>query len=124
MVDSENDTTVIDKVNALIEQKYFGLARERINRSLNKNPNSFPLRVKLAEVYHQMRDFHQAGMVLDTLLKEAPDNDQLFSLLPQVLLNRGHTEQAIERSKELRERIGLDNPHATGQLAEIYEKTC
>lgn len=123
MVDSENDNTVIDKVNALIEQKYFGLARERISRSLKKNPNSFPLRVKLAEIYHQMRDFHQAGMVLDTLLKEAPDNDQLFSLLPQVLLNRGHTEQAIERSKELRERIGLDNPHATGQLAEIYEKT-
>ena len=50
MVDSENDNTVIDKVNALIEQKYFGLARERISRSLKKNPNSFPLRVKLAEI--------------------------------------------------------------------------
>ena len=123
MVDSEKDTTVIDKVNALIDQKYFGLARERLIRSLEANPTSFALRVKLVEVYYQLRDFHQAGMVLDTLLQEAPDNDQLFSLLPQILLNRGHTEQAIERSKELIERIGDNNPHATAQLAEIYEKT-
>ena len=123
MVDSEKDTTVIDKVNALIDQKYFGLARERLTRSLEANPNSSALRVKLVEVYYQLRDFHQAGMVLDTLLKESPDNDQLFSLLPQILLNRGHTEQAIERSKELIERIGDNSPHATAQLAEIYEKT-
>ena len=77
----------------------------------------------MVEVYYQLRDFHQAGMVLDTLLQEAPDNDQLFSLLPQILLNRGDTENAIERSKELIERIGDNNPNATAQLAEIYEKT-
>ena len=77
----------------------------------------------MVEVYYHLRDFHQAGMVLDTLLQEAPDNDQLFSLLPQILLNRGETENAIERSKELIERIGDNNPNATAQLAEIYEKT-
>ena len=89
MVDSEKDTTVINNVNGLMDQKYFGLARERLTRSLEANPNSFALRVKMVEVYYQLRDFHQAGMVLDTLLQEAPDNDQLFSLLPQILLNRG-----------------------------------
>ena len=123
MVDSEKDTTVINNVNGLMDQKYFGLARERLTRSLEANPNSFALRVKMVEVYYQLRDFHQAGMVLDTLLQEAPDNDQLFSLLPQILLNRGDTENAIERSKELIERIGDNNPNATAQLAEIYEKT-
>ena len=74
MVDSEKDTTVINNVNGLMDQKllYFGLARERLTRSLEANPNSFALRVKMVEVYYQLRDFHQAGMVLDTLLQDKP----------------------------------------------------
>lgn len=123
MVNFETDTNVIDKVNGLIQQKYFGLARELLNRSLEKSPNSFGLKVKMMEVYRELRDFHQAGLFLDKLLKESPDNDHLFNMLPQSLLQRGHTEQAVERAMELRERIGLNNPIAIGQLAEIYEST-
>ncbi|MEC8855536.1 MAG: sulfotransferase [Planctomycetota bacterium] len=123
MTSRENHTTVIHKVNDLIRQKYFGLARELIARSLKEHPNSIALRVKLVEAYQELRDFHQAVAILEPLLKELPDNDHLFSLLPQALLATGRPVEAVERAKELRERIGLDNPIGIGQLAEIYEKT-
>lgn len=123
MVNSEKDANVINKANGLIQQKYFGLARELLDRSLKESPNSFGLKIKMMEVYRELRDFHQAGLFLDILLKESPDNDHLFSMLPQSLLQRGLTEQAVERAMELRERIGLNNPLGIAQLAEIYEKT-
>lgn len=123
MTSQENNTTVINKVNDLIRQKYFGLARELIARSLKEDPNSIVLRVKLIEVYQELRDFHQAAAILEPLLKEIPDSDHLFSLLPPALLATGRPDAAVERAMELRERIGIDNPIAIGQLAEIYEKT-
>ena len=106
MTSHGNHTTVIHKVNDLIRQKYFGLARELIARSLKEHPNSIALRVKLVEAYQELRDFHQAVAILEPLLKVLPDNDHLFSLLPQALLASGRPVEAVERAKELRSELG------------------
>ena len=64
-----------------------------------------------------MRDFHGLDGVEHSFKR---NNDQLFSLSSNPL-NRGDTENAIEHSR-IDERIGDNNPNATAQLAEIYEK--
>lgn len=56
MTSQENNTTVLNRVKDLIRQKYFGLARELIARSLKEDPNSIALRVKLVEVYQELRE--------------------------------------------------------------------
>ena len=69
-----------------------------------------------------MHSLHQAGMVLDTLLQAAARQRSTAQPPPQILLNRGDTENAIERSKELIERIGDNNPNAIAQLCRNLRK--
>ena len=123
MDNSESNSNAVNKVNDLIQKKFFGLARETLIKALAKFPNDISLRIKLVEIYYELRDSHKAHELITDLLEEIPDNDQLFSLYPHILLGTGRVEEAIEAAIQLRERIGLKNPNAIGQLVEIYENT-
>ena len=115
--------TVLKRVNELMRSKYLSMAREVLDREIAENPTSVPLRAKLVQVYTEIMDFQEAYRLLTDLLTEVPDSDQLFSMYPRVLLGAGRPDEAIERARELQERVGQDNFQATGLLAELYEST-
>ena len=123
MDNSESNSNVVNTVNDLIQKKFFGMARETLIKALDKAPNDLSLRIKLVEIYCELRDSHKAHELITDLLEEIPDHDQLFSLYPQILLGIGRVEEAIETAIQMRERFGLENPSAIGQLVEIYEAT-
>ncbi|OUU96265.1 MAG: hypothetical protein CBC35_01655 [Planctomycetes bacterium TMED75] len=123
MEQTPEQNTVLARVSELVRNKYFTMAREVLNRELAEDPANIPLRVKLVEIYNEIRDFQEACRLLTELLVEVPDNDRLFSLYPQVLLGAGRPDEGIERALELQERLGKGSFHALGLLAELYETT-
>ena len=111
------------RIQDLIASKFFGLAGEAIERALVDDPKSKSLRLALLGLYVGASSYQEAIILLDELVKEDPENDQLFELYPRILSALGRDDDALERAFAYLKRKDDGDLGALVNLFRIYEAT-
>lgn len=117
-VDHEISAT-LDQARALMDDKEYPAAEEKIMQAVRLEPRSVPAFELLGELYMTTKEHGHAKEVYQYLLKLTGDSDAIYEHLSKADLAAGHLEEARE---ELSHAIDLNRTVATYhvELAEVY----
>ncbi len=126
VIDSESTKEKLDKkayenyINGVIAEQvhdYFN-ASKFYNEALQKYPESFEIRLSLAECYYRMQKFHEAIKTLEPIY---PENLDVYSLRGICYRSLGKNQEAKETYLKLVELDSL-NQAAFGFLSSEYRR--
>lgn len=117
-VDHEISAT-LDQARALIADKEYPAAEEKIMQAVRLEPRSVPAFELLGELYMLTKEYGHAKEVYQYLLKLTGDSDAIYEHLSKADLADGHLEDARD---ELEHAIDLNRTVATyhAELAQVY----
>lgn len=117
-VDHEISST-LDQARALMTDKEFPAAEEKIMQAVRLEPRSVPAFELLGELYMTNKEFSHAKEVYHYLLKLTGDSDAIYEHLSKADLAAGRLEEARD---ELNHAIDLNRTVATYhvELAQVY----